>query len=184
MIKWTQGYLALKKPALFLFTMGAREAKLNAWSPGFVGYSVRLKCKASECVACVLFVLVLGFAFLCQASLPLTGTCSNTEAIRHSLSDEAKQFSLKRHLVKTGGLELMWSKRQRLVFVWWSEAPFSYKISRHWHKKTPVRISVFNSGSLQSSISKNVNAPHPIGSTVSICLKDGGDSGEMIEQIY
>lgn len=89
--------------------MGAREARLIAYTSGFAGYSVRRECAVFVGVRerVWLFVLVLGCAFLCQTSLGLPVTCSNTGAIRHSLSDETKQFSLKRHLVKTGGLELM-----------------------------------------------------------------------------
>lgn len=56
-------------------------------------------CGRARVCASALFVSVLGSAFLCPIYLPLSGTCSNTGAIRHSLSDEAKQFSLKRHLV-------------------------------------------------------------------------------------
>ncbi len=56
---------------------------------------------------CVLFVLVKGSSLLRLLSLPLSATCSDTGAIRNSLSDETNQFSLKRHLVKTGGPELM-----------------------------------------------------------------------------
>lgn len=63
-------------------------------------------CASYVCV-CVLFVLVLGYALQCQIFLLLAGTCSNTGAIRCSLSDETKVFSLKRHLVKAGGLDLM-----------------------------------------------------------------------------
>lgn len=52
-------------------------------------------------------VTVLSSASWRQVSLLLPATCSNTGAIRRSLSDETKQFSLKRHLAKAGGLEMM-----------------------------------------------------------------------------
>lgn len=88
--------------------MGAEDAKLIAYTSGFAENSVRQECTvfASACL-CVLLVLVLGSASLCQKSSGLPVTCSNTGAIRHSLSDEMKQFPLKRHFVKTGVLELM-----------------------------------------------------------------------------